>query len=221
MSRPISEAQLRSDIVEVCRRLYARRLIAGLDGNVSARLRDARIVITPSGRNKGYLKPEELIVMRLDGKVLRPGGRDRALGPSSETALHLEAYRLRPGVQAVVHAHPPSAIARTLMRRPVAPPAIPEAVTYLGPVPTAPYATPGTSALAASIVPSLADPDVRALMLERHGSLTLGSDVYDAFNLLDALEHTARLMTEAERLGPVTTLPPDEVARLANGTYRC
>lgn len=128
--------------------------------------------------------------------------------------MHLQVYAARPEVGAVVHAHPPTAVARTLARRPVVLEAIPEAVVYLGPVPTAPYATPGTEALPASIRPYLGDVRVRALMLERHGSLTLGRDVFDAFNRLDALEHTARLTCAAEALGAVEPLPAGEVEHL-------
>lgn len=195
--------------------MYQRHLIAGVDGNVSARLGMDRVLTTPAGCNKGYLAPEDLVVTTLSGKCLRPGGKRRDRMPSSELAMHLEVYRCRPEVQAVVHAHPPVAVARTVAGRPVTVPAIPEAVAYLGPVPTASYAKPGTAEVPASIRDILQDRTVRALMLDRHGSLTFGCDIFEAFDRLDALEHTANTMCVAEALGPVTPLPGDEIRRLS------
>lgn len=210
-----SEFELRRDVVEVCRRMYVRHLLAGVDGNVSVRWGRDKLICTPSGTNKGYLSPEDLVVVDIkSGRVVRKGKRDRSLGASSEVDMHLTAYRCRPEIRAVVHGHPPIAVARTIAGRAVVVAAIPEAVVYLGPVPTAPYATPGTDAVGASIEALISDPGVSALMLDRHGSLTVGADVFDAFNRLDALEHTARLLCAAEALGPVSPLPALEIDTL-------
>ena len=103
----MSEAQLRADIVEVGRRLYARGYTASNDGNISVRLDGARLLMTPSGVCKGFMAPEMMCITDLEGRKLA-GDRE----PSSEMQMHLEVYRQRPDARAVVHAHPPIATRR-------------------------------------------------------------------------------------------------------------
>src|SRR6476660_3066603 len=99
-----SEAQLRAEIVEVGRRLYARGYTASNDGNISVRLDAGRLLMTPTSVCKGFMTPEMMCITDLEGRKL---SGDR--GPSSEMQMHLEVYRQRPDAQAVVHAHPPTA----------------------------------------------------------------------------------------------------------------
>ncbi|MCX6358056.1 MAG: class II aldolase/adducin family protein, partial [Candidatus Aureabacteria bacterium] len=101
-----SEREYRQDIVEVCRRMYARGLISGSDGNVSIRLGSDRVLSTPSGCNKGFIAPADLIITDMDGRRLQ-GSRK----PTTELFMHLEAYRQRPDIGAVIHAHPPYTVA--------------------------------------------------------------------------------------------------------------
>jgi len=164
-------------------------------------------VVTPSGVNKGFLKPADLVVVDLDGRLVKGHAR-----PSSEVRVHLAAYWVRPEVGAVVHAHPPTAVAFTIAGVSLAQCVIPEAIITLGEVGVAPYVTPTTDALAAEVERLLVDHDV--VMMDRHGSVTLGKDVFEAYDRLEALEHTARITFMARALGPLKPLPREEVERL-------
>lgn len=202
-----SERQHRHDVVAVCRRMYERGYIAALDGNVSVRLSDRRVLATPAGAAKGSLDPEDLVVTDLDGRALGGGGR-----PSSELRVHLAAYRLRPEVQSVVHAHPPAAVAHSLAGVSLAPTVIPETVLTLGTIAGTDYDTPGTPELARRMEDALRCHD--AILMERHGTVTLGEDVWQAYHRLESLEHTAKILYMARTLGPVEPLPAEEVERL-------
>ncbi len=137
-----SESQLRADIVEVGRRLYARGYTASNDGNISARLDDRRLLMTPANVCKGFMNEQMMVITDLEGKKLA-GERK----PSSEIQMHLEVYRQRPEIQAVVHAHPPVATAFAVAGIPLDRAVLAEVVTTLGSVPIAEYATPSTKEL--------------------------------------------------------------------------
>ncbi len=203
----LDEFEAREQIVEVCRRMHERGLIAGGEGNVSVRLGQGRILITPSGINKGFLKPADLALLDETGRAKRRGPR-----ASSEFRLHLAAYEARPDCGAVLHAHPPYAIALTIADLPLSQDLIPESVVSLGRVPTAAYATPSTPALAEGVGDLLAHHDI--VMMARHGSVCVGPDLATAYDRLESLEHTARITVIARSLGPVHPLDPIEVARL-------
>ena len=203
-----SERQQRADVVEICRRMYARGYIAGTDGNVSVRLGRDRVLATPAGSAKAYLQEADLVITDLDGRVL--GG---ATGrPSSELLVHLAAYRERDDVNAVVHAHPPAAVAHSLAGVSLADTIVPETTLTLGAVATVPYDAPGTVDLAARVQEALRCYDV--LVMARHGSVSLGGDLFQAYYRLESLEHTARTLILARSLGRVEPLPPAEVERL-------
>jgi L-fuculose-phosphate aldolase len=213
MRRQASENELRRQIVEIGRRLYAHNLISANDGNASVRLGDDRLLITPTGLHKGTLSPEQVLITDLDGQLVRsyhPAARD--LRPSVEILMHLEAYRQRPDVRAVIHAHPPMAIACTLAGVSLAEPVLPEVVYHLKAIPTVAYATPGGPASAAAIRELIRGYD--ALLLERHGSLTVGRDLELAYLRTERIEHVAAVMLAAHARGPIAPLPADEVARL-------
>jgi len=202
---------LKSELVWVMQRAVAQGLICSSDGNLSVRLDAGRLLMTPSGCYKATLGPEDLLIINDAGEVLSaPAGRD--LRPSSETRLHLAVYRARPDINAVLHAHPPYATALTLAGLSLPVDVIPEVLQVLGDVPTAPYATPGTVALAESIVPFLLEHN--ALLLSHHGSLTLGATLEAALVALERLEHAAQVYFLAQALGPIQPLPPEEIARL-------
>src|SRR5512136_1973698 len=143
-----SESRLRRDLVEVCRRLHDRRLVGAGEGNVSCRLPGGRLLVTPSGANKGHLRPSDLVVVDRSGAAVRGRGR-----PSTELAMHLAAYAARPDVQAVVHAHPLTAVAFTVAGTPPPNDLLPEAVLVLGSIAVAPFATPGTDEVPRSLSP--------------------------------------------------------------------
>lgn len=202
-----TETRLRRDLVEVCRRLHDRRLIGAGEGNVSCRLGPHRLLVTPSGANKGYLRPADLVVVDLAGRKLGGSGR-----PSTELLMHLAAYAARPDVLAVVHAHPLTAVAFTVAG--VAPPndLLPEAVLVLGRIAVAPFATPGTDEVPRSLAPFWKDHQV--ILLERHGALALGPDLFQAFDRMETLERVCQVAAAARALGRCDPLPGAAVAKV-------
>jgi L-fuculose-phosphate aldolase len=201
-----AQQQLKQDIVRICRMLHRKNYLAATDGNVSVRLGD-RVLVTPSGVNKGLMEPDQVITVDLEGSVIAGAGK-----PSSEIQMHLLAYRLRPDVHAVVHAHLPYATSCTLAGISLLEPILPEVVITLGGIPTAPYATPGTAEVPAAIRDFIQEFD--AILLARHGAMTVGRDVTDAYNKMEKLEHTARVVLAARLQGPVSPLPAAEVEKL-------
>ncbi|NUN12627.1 MAG: class II aldolase/adducin family protein [Myxococcales bacterium] len=201
-----SEYVLRSRVVGVCKRMYAHGLIASTDGNVSVRLTERRLLVTPSGVHKGLLEPSDLVVVDGMGRPQR-GGR-----ASSELQMHLHIYEIRPDVRAIVHAHPPFAVACTLAKLALDVTYLPEVVFALGTIPTVPYSTPTTKDVSNAVDRVAQQHD--AFMLERHGSVTLASDVETAYNRLEALEHTAKIVHAARQVGLIEPLPACEVKRL-------
>lgn len=208
-----SETELRGDICEVCRRIHQKGYASASDGNVSVRVGDNRVLMTPSGISKGFMSADQVIVTDLDGQRIGPfTAANRDLKPSSEAKMHLEAYRQRPEIGAVVHAHPPVATACTLAGVSLARCMLPEVILSLVAIPTAGYATPSTTEVPASISGLIRDYD--ALLLERHGALTVGKDVYDAYFKMEKVEHTAQVTLAAMQLGRVRGLPSEEVLKL-------
>ncbi|WP_322488355.1 class II aldolase/adducin family protein [Chloroflexus sp.] len=204
------EAVLRAEMVLCGRLLYDRGLIVAGDGNLSARLPDGTILMTPAGLAKGMLTVDDLVVVDLDGRLIRgaPGRQ-----PSSERYLHLFVYRQRPDVMACVHAHPPTAVGATLAGVNLAEPLLPEALIALGPIPTAPYARTGTPEMGAAIAPFVADHE--AILLAYHGALTYGVTLMQAFHRMEQIEHCARTLLAAHLFGGARPLPPERLAELA------
>jgi L-fuculose-phosphate aldolase len=163
--------------------------------------------VTPSGVHKGFLKPHQLAVTDLDGHQI-----SGSFSPSSELQLHLLVYRERPDAKAIVHAHPTMAIACSLAEISLADGVLPEVITALGAIPTAPYATPGTTQAAEVVKPFLHQFD--AIILARHGSVTIDKNLQGAYSKLEMLEHAARILSLARVLGSVSPLPKEEVALL-------
>ena len=202
-----SSAADRRAVVAVCRRLYDRGLIAGQDGNVSLRVGADAVLVTPAGLSKVDVRPGDLVELSLAGALLA-GPR----AASSEVAVHLRAYRRRPDVGAVVHAHPPTATAFTVARAPLAAAALPEIMFQMGEVAVVPYATPGTEALADAFEPFLARHD--AFLMANHGATTLGHTLLVAHQRMESLEHAARIVSLARQLGGVTPLTDEQLRYL-------
>jgi L-fuculose-phosphate aldolase len=200
------ENQLKQEIVRVCQMLHRKNYLAATDGNVSVRLGD-RLLVTPSGVHKGLMEADQVITVDLEGKVLEGEGR-----PTSEIRMHLLAYQLRPEVGAVVHAHLPYATSCTLAGVSLLEPILPEVVITLGGIPTAPYATPGSEEVPEAVRDFIKNYD--AVLLSRHGAMTVGRDVMDAYNKMEKLEHTARVVLAARLQGPVPPLSAAEVEKL-------
>jgi ribulose-5-phosphate 4-epimerase/fuculose-1-phosphate aldolase len=165
---PPSDDQLRRDIVEVGRRLYERGFVASNDGNISIRLDDQRILTTPRSVSKGFMTPEMMVVVDHDGKKIA-GERDA----STELLMHLEVYRHRPDVKAVVHAHPPLATGFAVAGIPLNRAVLAEVITTLGSIPIADYGTPSTRELPDAVRRYIKAHD--GLLLANHGALTVGT----------------------------------------------
>lgn len=197
-----------SEIVEVCRSLNARNFLAAADGNVSVRLSDQEILITPAGLNKSRIEPGQMAVITLDNKIVSGN-------PSSERLMHLAVYQACPQAKAVVHAHPPTAIAWTIARPELSElPAecMSELILALGRIPVVPYARPGTEEMGKNLLPFL--PACRAMILARHGALSWGESLEEAYNGMERIEHSALILKTAQELGGLTMLPAEEVAKL-------
>jgi L-fuculose-phosphate aldolase len=211
----MTEHELRREMVRVGRLMWERGYVVATDGNLSARLGPDRLLVTPAGLSKGFLTADDLVVMRLDGKgASQAVYRRRGAKPSSEISMHLEVYRLRPDVRAVVHAHPPLAVSFSIAGVSLARCVLPEVVVTLGSIPTAEYATPGTDEVPGSIRQAVQDCD--ALLLAHHGSLTLGGTLWEAYLRLEKVEHTAQITLAAQQLGGVKTLSPEAVEKLTD-----
>ena len=202
-----SEATLRAEIVEVGRRLYARGYTASNDGNISVRLDDHRLLMTPKSVCKGFMDAAMMCITDLSGTKLA-GDRD----PSSEMQMHLEVYRQRPDAMAVVHAHPPTATGFAVAGIPLDRAVLAEVVTTLGSVPIAEYATPSTKELPEAVRKYVKAHD--GMLLANHGALTLGSDLFSAYYKMETIEHFAKISLVARLLGGERLLSRQEVDRL-------
>jgi len=202
-----SEHQLRQQMIQIGHLLYERRLLVALDGNISALLPSGDILCTKAGCHKGFLTDDDLIVVDRQGKLKRGNGK-----PTSELWMHIACYDERPDCRAVVHAHPPIAIAFTLAGVSLDRCVLPEVVLVLGTVPTVPYETTGTHALADSIRSYVKEHD--AILMDTHGAVCLGTSLMEAFCRLEIVEHTAIIIKTARDLGDVKELPPEEAVHL-------
>ena len=208
-----TEREWRQEIIQVCRLMWEKDYIAAGDGNVSVRLGEDRFLVTPSGFSKGFLQPEQLLVIDWDANVVGPlYGENRSLRPSSEILLHLEAYRRRPDIISVVHGHPPMAVALSIAGISLAKCLLPEVVATMGLIPTTRYATP-SSIEGADVIAGIIE-HYDALILRRHGSVTVGDSAWDAYLKLEKLEHTAVITKTLAELDKLNLMPEEEVAKL-------
>ncbi|MDR4520182.1 MAG: class II aldolase/adducin family protein [Nitrosomonas sp.] len=200
--------QICEDIITVARRLHQKNMLAAADGNISWRVNENEILITPSGVSKAFMQPEDMALVSLDGRVL--GGK-----PSSERQMHLEIYRQCHQAKAVVHAHPPTAIAWSIARPDLTclpSHALSEVILSCGDIPFVPYARPGSQAMGENLSGFL--PRYRALILARHGALAWGESLEEAWKGMERIEHSAEILWKAVTLGGLTFLPDDEIAAL-------
>lgn len=209
----IGEAEARRAIIEVGRRLYEKDIIAAGDGNISMRIDVGSILVTASGVHKGFLQPDDIIEVDVQGYPRGPEkeGAPRR-HPSSEWRMHELCYRERPDCAAVVHAHPPTAVALALAGVSLEDGYLSEACLTLGPVPVAPYVLPTTPEVAEALRPFVRRS--QAVLMNHHGALCLGRTLDEAWRRMETLEHTAKVIHRARAFGPVPTLTADQVSRL-------
>ena len=208
-----TERELRQDIVDVGRLVFEKGWVAANDGNITIRLDEERILATPTGVSKGMMTPDDLIIVDYEGKKIS-GRRER----TSEIAMHMTIYKLRPDVNSVVHAHPPVATGFASAGLSLTKALLPEVVIGLGCVPTAAYGLPGTPALTEPMLPLI--PKYDALLLANHGAVAYGDDVWRAYFKMETVEHFARISFVAEMLGGARALPRVEVDKLFESRTR-
>lgn len=198
---------VKKEIIETGSYLAARHYHAGLAGNISARISGNRLLCTRHGADKGALRPDDFMICDLDGGNVSGHG---AL--TSEFSVHRMAYRERPDISAVIHAHPPTATAFAAASVPLDQLMLPEMIVLLGPVALVPYATPGTEELARQLQPHLDGSD--SFLLENHGALTIGTSLRDAMLRMELLEHNAQMTLTVRQIGKPFVLSPQELAEL-------
>lgn len=201
------EAQHRRDLCIAGRWMYQQGFNVACEGNLSVRLEDGRILTTPTCMNKGMLAPEDLVVTDLHGQQI---SGDRRV--SSELAMHLLFYSMRPDVNAICHAHPPNATGFAVAGRGLDQALLPEVIIGLGRIPLVRYATPGTPDLGAALEPYV--PHYDALLLANHGAVTCGPDLLTAYFRMETIEHFAKITLAAEMAGNPNLLSSREVAKL-------
>ena len=208
-----TEAEHRRDICAVGRWIHDRGYVASTDGNISVRLGPDRILMTPTSMSKAMMNPDDLVIIDLEGQ--RVSGLRK---PSSELGMHLLIYRLRPDINAVCHAHPPTATGYAAAGIPLDKPILCELVIGLGSIPVARYGTPGTSELGASIEPYVQGHD--AILMANHGVVTYGPDLLTSFMRMETTEHFAQVSLVTERLGRKVLLSGSDVEKLVAARAR-
>lgn len=197
----------RRELADICRLLYDRNLVTATDGNVSVRVSKNHILLTPSGKNKGFLKPEEMLVTDLDGQVVEGNGK-----ASKEYPMHRAVYMEREDAGAVVHTHPVYATAFALAGKNIPEDHLIETRMMLKKVALAGYATPGTIEMAEVIAPFLAD--TNAILLQNHGALTIGKDLMDAFNKMEVLESIAKTVIVSRAVGEPVLISKENLDKM-------
>ncbi len=209
--------EIKEQICDVCHKMWQLGWVAANDGNVSARLEDGRILATPTGISKAFITPEKLVLLDAGGRLLEA---EEGYRPSSEIKMHLRCYGKRPGVQSVIHAHPPGATGFAVAHKAMDMYNMIEDVAVIGSVPLTPYGTPSTSEVPDAIEPYLEEHDV--MLLENHGALAVGSDVLTAFYRMESLELWAKITINAVILGGSYDISRENIQKLIDlrGYYR-
>lgn len=202
----MEESAARKQIVEVGKLLYDRNYVVAFDGNVSIRLDENRVLATPTMTSKGRMTEDCLAITDMDGKALN----DKKA--SSELAMHLLIYKMRPDIRAVCHAHPPHGTAFAVAGLAIDKPILSEVVLTLGCVPLTGYGTPSTDELTEAMKPFVGVHN--ALLMANHGAVAYGTHLWEAYDRLETLEHTAKIAILAKALGGANDLPPEAIEKL-------
>ncbi len=190
---------LKEEICDIGRRIYAKGFAAGNDGNISFRLSENQVLCTPTMICKGFIKPDDLCIVDMEGKQLS-GKRKR----TSEVLLHLAIMKERPDVKSVVHCHPPHATAFAIAREPIPQCVLPEVEVFLGDVPITKYETPGGQVFADTILPFVKKSNV--IILANHGTVSYGETVEKAYWWTEILDAYCRMLMLAKSLGRIEFL---------------
>lgn len=205
--------QAKADIIDICKRLYQRGYIIATCGNVSLRLDSKSFLITPSGFRKEESDPNELIICDLEGNKL-----EGKLQPSSESLTHGRIYSLRKDINAIIHAHCTYSVACSINEFTIEPSILPEVALMVGPVPISKYVTPGTEDLANEVEGLIKENN--CIILKRHGVITTGEDLIEAFNRLEVVEHAANVTYLVKQYGEVPPLHREDIKRLIKSAHK-
>lgn len=197
----------KKELADICRLLYDRNLVTATDGNVSMRVSEDHILLTPSGKNKGFVRPEDMLVVDFLGNVVQGAGR-----PSKEYPMHRHIYAVRSDVSAVVHTHPVFATAFALAGKNIPDNYLIETSMMLKKVALAGYATPGTQEMVEAVAPYAASCD--AILLQNHGAVTCGKSLMDAFNRMEVLEAVAKTIIASSALGSPVLISEENMAKM-------
>lgn len=207
----ISEYEIKKQMCEIGKRIYDKGMVAANDGNISVKISDNEFLCTPTGVSKGFMAPDYICKVDMDGKIL---SANKGFKPSSEIKMHLRVYKERLDVKSVVHAHPMYATGFAIAGIPLNQPIMPEAVIALGEVPIAAYGTPSTMEIPDAVSKYLQNYD--AVLLENHGALTYGDSLLGAYHKMESVEFYAQLLYISRELGGPKELPQEEVKKLCN-----
>src|SRR6476646_7319524 len=202
-----SERQYRREIALFGGALHQRGYVAAMDGNLSVRLDDRHILATPTAMCTGMMTTSDLVIVDMDGRHV--SGRRSV---SSEIAMHLLIYKMRPDVRGVVHAHPPTATGFAAAGLPLNQPLVCEVVIGLGSIPLAKYGTPGTPELTRGLEPLI--PQYDAILMSNHGVVAYGVDLHSAYMKMETVEHFAQIALVTHLLGRQQPLGSEELGKL-------
>jgi L-fuculose-phosphate aldolase len=208
-----TDHKLRRDIVQFGAMLHSLGFIAATDGNLSVRLDEDRILVTPTGMSKGMMTPSDLVIVDMDGRKIK--GRREV---TSEIGMHLLIYRMRPDVHGIVHAHPRTATGFAAAGMALNQPLVCEVVIGLGLIPLAPYGTPGTPELAKTLEPLI--PQYDAILMANHGVVTYGADLQSAYMKMETVEHFAQIALVTHVLGQQKPLACEDLEKLVAARSR-
>jgi L-fuculose-phosphate aldolase len=208
-----TENELRRDLVLFSKLLHRQGFTPGTSGNLSVRLDEQRLLVTPTGCTKFLLKSADMVIVDLEGRQLEGSKK-----VTSEIVMHLAVYHHRADVGAVIHSHPPIATAFACVGRGLEDMLCQEAVMTLGVVPLAKYATTGTDEVAASLIPLIPNHD--AILMANHGAVCYGTTLLEAFQKMETVEHLAQIALVAHQLGGPRILKQDEIEQLHNAKAR-
>lgn len=203
-----SERNIREEIIKTAAMLHHKNMLAACDGNISYRYDDKTILITPSGKPKFLLVEDDIAVVDIDGNAIKGN-------PSSETLMHLEVYKMRADARAVIHAHPPTAVAYSIAHpaaEEIPGKSFSELILAVGKLPIVPFQMPGSLEMGTALHPFIKSHKV--MVLARHGALSFGEDLIEAYNGMERLEHSCEILLKAESFGAVTELDEQTIDEL-------
>ncbi len=203
-----SERRIREEIIKTATMLHQKNMLAACDGNISYRYDDKTILITPTGKPKFLLVEDDIAVIDIDGNAIK--GK-----PSSEMFMHLEVYKMRADVRAVIHAHPPTAVAYSIAHpaaEEIPGKSFSELILAVGKLPIVPFQMPGSMEMGTALHPFIKNHKV--MVLARHGALSFGENLIEAYNGMERLEHSCEILLKAESFGAVTELDEQTIDEL-------